>query len=186
MQSFPESLTMTLSVFQRIAATILVFLAFTFGATAADKTPRILGWVEEGLLLPEQASVKMKLDTGALTSSMDARDLERFERDGEKWVRFNVELKDSKTAKAVSIPFERRVERNIKVRGAGGAERRPVVSMQMCIGDQVYDEQFSLNDRDKMIYPVLIGRRTLEHLGAVDASRTFTLEPRCGKRATKK
>ena len=58
--------------------------------------------------------------------------------------------------------------------------------MQMCIGDQVYDEQFSLNDRDKMIYPVLIGRRTLEHLGAVDASRTFTLEPRCGKRAKKK
>ncbi|MBH3341744.1 ATP-dependent zinc protease [Pseudomonas mendocina] len=175
---------MTLSVVQRIAAIILVLLAAPFAATAADK-PRILGWVEEGLLLPERVSVKMKLDTGALTSSMDARDLERFERDGEKWVRFKVQLKDSDTGKSVSIPFERQVERNIKVRGAGGAERRPVVSMQMCIGDQVYDEQFSLNDRDKMIYPVLIGRRTLEHLGAVDASQTFTLEPRCAKRPAK-
>lgn len=177
---------MNLSLLQRIAAICLVLLATPFSATAADKTPRILGWVEEGLLLPEKVAVKMKLDTGALTSSMDARDLELFERDGEKWVRFNVELKDSNTGKSVSIPFERRVERNIKVRGAGGAERRPVVSMQMCIGDQVYDEQFSLNDRDKMLYPVLIGRRTLEHLGAVDASRTFTLEPRCAKGAAKK
>lgn len=175
---------MTLSVIQRIAAIILVLLAVPF-ATAADK-PRLLGWVEEGLLLPEGVSVKMKLDTGALTSSMDAREIERFERDGEKWVRFKVRLEDSDTGKTVSIPFERQIERTIKVRGAGGAERRPVVSMQMCIGDQVYDEQFSLNDRDKMIYPVLIGRRTLEHLGAVDASRTFTLEPRCGKRSTKK
>jgi hypothetical protein len=175
---------MTLSVIQPIAAIILVLLAVPF-ATAADK-PSLLGWVEEGLLLPEGVSVKMKLDTGALTSSMDAREIERFERDGEKWVRFKVRLEDSDTGKSVSIPFERQIERTIKVRGAGGAERRPVVSMQMCIGDQVYDEQFSLNDRDKMIYPVLIGRRTLEHLGAVDASRTFTLEPRCGKRSTKK
>lgn len=183
MPSFPESLVMTLPVIQRIAVTILVLLAIPLGAAAADKTPRILGWVEEGLLLPEQASVKIKLDTGALTSSMDARDLERFERNGEKWVRFNVELKDSDTGKSVSIPFERRVERNVKVRGAGGAEHRPVVSMKMCIGDQVYDEQFSLKDRDKMLYPVLIGRRTLERLGAVDSSRTFTLEPTCAKAA---
>ncbi|MDR8017714.1 RimK/LysX family protein [Pseudomonas guguanensis] len=181
----PESTTMTCWIFQRIAALLLILLAVSFGATAADKTPRILGWVEEGLLLPEQVSVKIKLDTGALTSSLDARDLEAFERDGEKWVRFKVELKDSKTGKPVSLPFERRVERNVRVRGAGGAERRPVMSMRMCIGDQVYDEQFSLNDRDRMLYPVLIGRRTLEHLGAVDASRTFTLQPKCGKRTAK-
>ncbi|MNY48090.1 hypothetical protein D3C86_1833970 [compost metagenome] len=111
---------------------------------------------------------------------MDAKDLERFEKDGEKWVRFNVEVKDSDTGKMVSIPFERRVERSVKVRGAGGAERRPVVKLKMCIGDQVYNEEFSLNNRGKMLYPVLIGRRTLEQLGAVDASRTFTTEPKCG------
>lgn len=43
--------------------------------------------------------------------------------------------------KVVSNRFERRVERNIKVRGAGGAggaggaESRPVVMMKMCIGE---------------------------------------------------
>lgn len=96
-------------------------------------------------------------------------------------MRFNVEVKDSDTGKAVSIPFERRVERNVKVRGAGDAEHRPVVLMKMCIGNQFYNEQFSLKSRGKMLYPVLIGRRTLEHLGAVDVSSTFTREPKCKK-----
>ncbi|MCF7203068.1 ATP-dependent zinc protease [Pseudomonas sp. JM10B5a] len=147
--------------------------------SAAQNPAKVFGWVEEGILLPEKVSVKIKLDTGALTSSMDAKDLEHFEKDGEKWVRFNVEVKDSDTGKMVSIPFERRVERSVKVRGAGGAERRPVVKLKMCIGDQVYNEEFSLKNRGKMLYPVLIGRRTLEHLGAVDVSRTFTTEPKC-------
>ena len=52
--------------------------------------------------------------------------------------------------------------------------------MKICIGDKVYDEQFSLNDRDRMNYPVLIGRRTLESIGAVvDSSKTFTTDPDC-------
>ncbi|MGC3725347.1 RimK/LysX family protein [Enterococcus faecalis] len=36
-----------------------------------------------------------------------------------------------------------------------------------------------MRDRGNMNYPVLIGRRTLEALGAVDVSRTFTQEPGC-------
>ncbi|TWC30371.1 hypothetical protein FBY03_12459 [Pseudomonas sp. SJZ079] len=153
----------------------------TFAAAAATKTPQVFGWIEEGLVQPESIAVKIKLDTGALTSSMDAKNLQRFQKNGEKWVRFNVELKDSNTGKVVSAPFERRVERSVKVRGAGGQERRPVVLMNICIGKQIYSEQFSLKNRGKMNYPVLIGRRTLEHLGMVDVSKTFTLEPHCAK-----
>ena len=94
-------------------------------------------------------------------------------------MKFSVEVKDSNTDELVSIPFERKVIRNIKVRGAGGADRRPVVRLKMCIGNKIYDEEFSLNNRSKMLYPVLIGRRTLESLGTVDVTRTFTVEPKC-------
>jgi hypothetical protein len=160
---------------------MLQFTPVVFSATSPATNPKAFGWVEEGLIQPENISVKIKLDTGALTSSMNAKDLERFEKDGEKWVRFNVELKDSDTGKTVSAPFERSIVRNVKVRGAGGAERRPIVLMKICIGNKVYNEQFSLNDRGKMNYPVLIGRNTIEHLGLVDVTRTFTLEPHCGK-----
>lgn len=161
-----------------LAVALLGLLAIP--AAFAGNPPReVFGWIEEGILRPENIAVKIKLDTGALTSSLDAKDLERFQKDGEEWVRFKVEVKDSQTGALVSAPFERRVERNVKVRGAGGAERRPVVLMQMCIGQRVYAEQFSLKDRGDMLYPVLIGRRTLEKLGAVDVSRTFTQEPHC-------
>lgn len=161
--------------------TVLITVLAIPMAFAANTPAKVFGWVEEGLIQPEDISVKIKLDTGALTSSMDAKDLERFEREGEKWVRFNVKLKDSDTGEIVSTPFERRVERNVKVRGAGGAERRPIVLMKICIGNQEYREQFSLNNRGKMNYPVLIGRKTLDHLGLVDVSKTFTMEPHCNK-----
>nr|WP_254797620.1 ATP-dependent zinc protease [Pseudomonas aromaticivorans] len=161
-----------------LAAALLGMLAVP-AAFAASQPREVYGWIEEGIIQPENISVKIKMDTGALTSSMDAKDLQHFQKNGEKWVRFNVEVKDSKSGAQVSAPFERKIERSIKVRGAGGAESRPVVLMQMCIGQRVYSEQFSLNDRGDMLYPVLIGRRTLEKLGPIDVSRTFTHQPHC-------
>lgn len=161
---------------------LVVLLSVTaLPAAAAEMPDRVFGWVEKGLIQPENIPVKIKLDTGALTSSLDAKDLERFERDGDEWVRFNVEVTDKDTGKLIDSSFERRVVRNVKVRGAGGMERRPVVSMQICIGKRIYDEEFSLKNRSKMNYPVLIGRRTLGHLGLVDVSRTFTADPECAR-----
>ncbi len=148
-------------------------------ATATGDSPQVLGWVEEGLILPEKVAVKFKLDTGALTSSMHAENIDRFEKDGEDWIRFTVELEDINTEKQVRTRLERKMVRDLTVRGAGGAEERPVVLMKVCLGNQTYEEQFSLNDRDKMNYPVLIGRRTLEKIGPVDSSKTFTVEPSC-------
>ena len=46
-------------------------------------------------------------------------------------------------------------------------EQRPTVTMSVCVGDQVYKEWFTLRDRSKMIYPVLLGRRLLAELGPV-------------------
>lgn len=70
---------------RRLTATIALTLLIVALCNAANAgPPEIFGWVEEGLLLPEKVSVKIKLDSGALTSSMDAKDLERFEKNGEK------------------------------------------------------------------------------------------------------
>ena len=146
---------------------------------ALAETRETLGWVEEGLVLPERTRVKFKLDTGALTSSMHAEKIERFEKDGDDWVRFTLELDDIQNDEQVETRLERKVVRTTKVRGAGGAEERPVVLMKVCLGRRVHEAQFSLNDRDKMNYPVLIGRRLLEEIGPVDSARTFTQEPRC-------
>ena len=163
----------------RLVPITLAALLLSPGMATAANSPQVLGWVEEGLILPEKVAVKFKLDTGALTSSMHAENFDRFEKDGDDWIRFTVEREDINTEQQVRTRLERKIVRDVTVRGAGGAEERPVVLMKVCLGNQVYEEQFSLNDRDKMNYPVLIGRRMLEKIGPVDSSKTFTLKPSC-------
>lgn len=64
-------------------------------ATKVAQPEKVFGWVEEGVLMPEKISVKIKMDTGALTSSLDAKDLAPFKKNGDQWVRFSVKVKDS-------------------------------------------------------------------------------------------
>lgn len=141
----------------------------------------IVGWIEKGRILPEHTAVKVKVDSGALTSSMHAVNIEDFTRKGKQWVRYDVPVRDADTGERVKLQFERPVFRRILVRGAGGEDRRPVVKMTICMGDRVYEEQFSLRDRGDMTYPVLIGRRTIEHIGLIDVSRTFMLPLECSQ-----
>ena len=80
---------------------------------------------------------------------------------------------------AASQWVERPIVRRVKVRGAGGVDHRYVIHMQLCIGHQSYEEQFTLRDRSRMAYPALLGRRTLEHLGLVDVRRQHLQQPEC-------
>ena len=145
-------------------------------AETVTATP-IWGLVETVCLSTEGLLLEAKLDTGADTSSLDARDIESFDREGEPWVRFRVEgLRDGQP---VSQLVERSVLRRVKVRSASGSDSRYVVRMRVVFGSQEYDEQFSLRDRRRMNYPLLIGSRTLKHLGAVDVNRMHTQRPSC-------
>lgn len=172
---------------KRIKAALLPAFASlglaSFGAQA-DGAPHALGWIEKTTIEPWGTEVKAKLDTGALTSSMHAENIEQYENDGETWVRFTVEVEDEASGDVVEQRFERPLYRDLTVRGAGGKEDRPVVLMKLCIGQTIYEEQFSLEDRDDMLYPVLLGRRTIQDLGPVDVTETFTRDPECGEDAT--
>nr|WP_256357572.1 ATP-dependent zinc protease [Halomonas sp. 18071143] len=144
---------------------------------------KVFGWVENAFIEPWGIGVKAKLDSGALTSSLDARDIEIFEKDGEDWVRFRLKLEDQASGETFSDEIERPLYREQTVRGAGGRDERPVVLMDVCMGDTIYEEQFSLRDREEMIYPLLLGRRTISHLGLLDVRRTFLQSPECGEDA---
>jgi len=180
------------SVFKVMSLSACMLLASVAGSALAGSeegvdeagqrhAKQVVGWIEKGLIMPEHTAVKIKVDSGALTSSMHAVNLENFEHKGKPWVRYDVPVKDADTGELVTMQFERPVFRRILVRGAGGSDRRPVVKMSICMGDQVYEEQFSLRDRGDMTYPVLIGRRTIEHIGLIDVSDTFLLKPSCSE-----
>lgn len=137
------------------------------------------GWIEKATIESWDIEVKTKLDSGALTSSMHAEDIERFKRDDEEWVRFTIDLEDEDSGEKITERIERPLLRDLAVRGAGGKDVRPVVLMKICMGETIYEEQFSLRDRAGMLYPVLLGRRTIQHLGEVDVTRTFLQDPAC-------
>ncbi len=152
-------------------------------ADASSKTPakeRVFGWVENAVVKPWGIQVKAKLDSGALTSSLDARNIETFNQNDEEWVRFRLKLEDEASGDVFSDMIERPLYRDLTVRGAGGRDERPVVLLDVCIGDTIYEEQFSLRDRGDMNYPLLLGRRTISHLGLLDVRETFLQKtPKC-------
>ncbi|WP_104202682.1 ATP-dependent zinc protease [Billgrantia saliphila] len=160
---------------------LLLAASLAQGAVADEKP--VFGWVEKGTIEPWGVEVKAKLDSGALTSSLDARDIERFDKEGEEWVRFRLKLENEANGESFSEQLELPLYRSLKLRGAGGVDRRPVVLMKVCLGDTVFEEQFSLRDRGDMNYPLLLGRRTIGHLGLLDVRETFLTDPSCGEDA---
>lgn len=139
-----------------------------FGAPA---TPLVLGAVERVRLDPEGLVFDARIDTGAETSSMDARDLVEFERNGAPWVRFAV----VDPAKGRPVLIERAISRRVRIkRHAAQSVLRPVVSLCVRIGRLEREREFTLADRTGFEFPVLIGRNFLRDLAVVDVSRERT------------
>lgn len=160
---------------------LLMLAGMAQAETQQDK--RVYGWVEKSTLEPWGVEVKAKLDSGALTSSLDARDIETFDKEGEEWVRFRLELTDEASGEAFEEQLEIPLYRDVRVRGAGGRDERPVVLLKFCMGDTIYEEQFSLRDREEMNYPLLLGRRAIGHLGLLDVNSTYLAAPECSESA---
>jgi hypothetical protein len=137
---------------------------------------RLLGWVERALITGAGISVKAKLDSGARTSSLDARNIERFSREGTAMVRFEfINPGDGRR-----ILIERPVVRNVRIREHGGSyQRRPVVEVWLCVGDVARFVEVTLVDRSGFIYPLLIGRKAMAGAIVIDPEETFTSIPTC-------
>ena len=142
-------------------------------ATASD--PRTIGWAEHALILPEMLKLRAKLDTGAETTSINAPQFTRFERNGRPWVRFS--LRDRK---GNSAEFERPIIRTVKVKRSDlDGLYRPVVMLALCIGGIFREESVTLSNRSKLRYPLLIGRSAMRGRFMVDSSRKYTADPEC-------
>ncbi|MFI4956731.1 MAG: ATP-dependent zinc protease [Gammaproteobacteria bacterium] len=150
---------------------------------------KIVGRVESALVTDHQIKMNVRMDTGAQTSSLSATDIEIFKKDGKEWVRFTVD--PTRTDKKYRL--ERPLLRYIKIRkrhgeleevsdiAAGKAfERRPVVSIPVCLGKQSKMVEVSLTDRSHFNYPMLMGRVGMQSFGIlIDPTRSFTAKPQC-------
>ncbi len=148
-------------------------------ANSATTNKQVVGWVEHAVIIPLDATVKVKMDSGAQTSSMDANQIKVYKVNDQRRVKFRLHMKDEKTGDEFYRNMDMPVTRQVQLTGAGGMDRRVAVSLPICIGDQVLLEEFTLRDRDNMLYSVLIGRTTIAKIGLIDVTRTYLLKPNC-------
>jgi hypothetical protein len=162
-----------LSVLTMCMFTLLANLASAYSAEKLE-----LGWVEKAHLLPENLVLDAVLDTGANSTSIDATNISRFERDGRPWIRFSVSDR-----KGITATFERPVVRAVRIKKSDiDATTRPVVMLAICLAGRFREEAVNLTNRSKLRYPLLIGRAAMAGRFLVNPSRKFTSSPDCTDR----
>jgi hypothetical protein len=139
---------------------------------SAKPARMVLGWKEYARLDAVGMRLDAKLDTGADNSSINAVNIEEFDKEGVAWVRFDVvnEKGDTKT-------LERPVERTVRIRQHEDRheDRRYVVKLTLSLGPLSKEVEVNLVDRSRFSIPLLLGRSFLYPEILVDSGMSYTV-----------
>jgi hypothetical protein len=116
-------------------------------------------------------NVKVKIDTGAYSSSIHATFIE--EKDGI----LNVIFLDSNHSNFRETPYSFHEYRIKKVKSSNGiVQERYFIKTQILLGSSKIKTEFSLTQRKGMRYPILIGRKLLNKRFIIDTSLKYLLK----------
>ncbi len=149
------------------------FLPTSVAAIAPDLP--VVGWIEDVLIESADIVVQAKLDTGADKSSLDARNIEEFEKDGKKYVRFEVRNRSGQVKNLELEAFRTTSIRRVQAK----PQKRLVVRMPLCLAGHKIDVDITLVDRSNLTVPMLVGRNFLAGNVIIDPSKTFLSKPAC-------
>jgi hypothetical protein len=136
----------------------------------------VVGIVEPIAIGAAGIVVDAKVDTGADSCSLNAQNIQSFEKAGGKWVRFELTGRDGR-----SETLEAPVVRTVRIRGDDhSTPRRPVVRLSLCLASVRREVEVNLANRKGYSYPALVGRNFLAGYAVVDAARKRLTRPDCG------
>lgn len=144
--------------------------------TEDTRSLSVIGQAEHVLLADGGLRLRARVDTGATSSSIDARDIETFERNGDQWVRFEV-----RNDEGDSVVMEREIADTVIIIGAGeDKEKRSVVELDVCVADVLERVEINLANREGLEYRMLVGRDLLRSGGfLVNVAQKYSHEPQC-------
>jgi hypothetical protein len=133
----------------------------------------VIGW-REWVGLPDFGikHIKVKVDTGARSSSLHAFDRRICDRDGTKWVRFKVHPLQKNTQLTVELEAPILEFRSVRS-SSGKAVTRPVILTTVSLLDQSWTVELTLASRDEMGFRMLLGREAFRGRFLVDAGKSF-------------
>jgi len=173
-----------------VVALMLPCIVVASIASAADKSTskgavrkdglREAGWLQSVRLEPYGVRVTAKLDTGAKSSAIHAVDVERFERNGRKRVRFSL-YQDHTAQSGTKLTYDLPIAGEVRIKRSPGKppEERLTVKLSFCVDGEVMEGKFSLDNRANLNYPVLLGREFLKDHFVVNPGKTFVFGYDC-------
>jgi hypothetical protein len=114
----------------------------------------------------------MRVDTGAATSSLHVENVTEFEKNGDKWIQFDIHPDVYDVEKVTR--HESKVKARKKVKSSTATlERRYVIETTLKLGDHAWPIKITLTDRSEMTYMMLLGREAMQSKILVDPSEEF-------------
>ena len=141
----------------------------------AKKTLKTLGW-REYIGLPKLGvdGIKVKVDTGARTSSLHVSEIKIVKKKDKEIAYFVVHPKQKSAKPEIEAKAEV-VEHRKVTSSTGHTSVRPVIITRMTIGDMVRDIELTLVNRDMMGFRMLLGREAIRGEFLVDPGKSFLL-----------
>jgi ribosomal protein S6--L-glutamate ligase len=150
-------------------------------AMGTDPAQFTIGW-EEWVALPDLGlpAVKVKVDTGARTSALDAFQIEPFGPASAPMVRFGINPVPGRQDLAVYCSATL-LDRREVTSSNGERETRYVIRTNVQMGERVWPIELTLANREAMAYRMLLGRQAIREDIRVDPAASF-LQPKLSYR----
>lgn len=131
---------------------------------------------EEWASLPELGlpAIKVRVDTGAKTSSLHAFNIQPFREDGKKYVHFDIHPLQNNRKIIQSCRGLVVDQRDVKS-SSGEKERRHVIKTALKMGEESWEVEVTLTNRDSMGYRMLLGREAMKERVLIDPDSSFCL-----------
>lgn len=135
---------------------------------------KIIVGSEEWCAFPDLGipAIKARVDTGAKTSSIHAFNIQKFRRQGQSWVSF--EIHPLQNNRSTVIRCEKPiVDKRVVKSSSGIGETRYVILAHLRMGQSVWKVELTLANRDSMGFRMLLGREAMSQRLVVDPSLSF-------------
>lgn len=133
----------------------------------------MLGW-REWVALPELGvpAIKAKVDTGARTSALHAYFVDPYHEEGVLMVKFGLHP-DQDSADTELICTARVKDERMVTDSGGSSESRYVIETMISLGDESWQAEMTLTNRDTMGFRMLLGRTAMAKRFIVDPHASY-------------
>lgn len=133
----------------------------------------VIGW-REWVTLPGLGikNIKVKVDSGARSSSLHAFNLKIFDREGVQWVKFRVQPAQRSDEDSVVVESEILEFRSVRS-SSGVAKMRPVIVTDLELLGERWPVEITLASRDEMGFRMLLGREAFRGRFLVDGGNSY-------------